>query len=58
VDVDHPFQAYFPDRYYAVAVPLTLLVLGVTGISTLIALVMIKAGQGKKTTPSETKKQQ
>lgn len=57
MDADHAFQAFFPDPYYAVAIPLVLLVVGITGISTLIALVMVKADKGKKPAATESKKQ-
>jgi dolichyl-phosphate mannosyltransferase polypeptide 2 regulatory subunit len=43
VDIGHRLHAYFPDQYYAVSIPLTLLVLGITGITSLIALVLIKS---------------
>lgn len=49
-------QQYFPDPYYAVALPLSLLVLMVSGVTALIALVMIKSGATNKIPVQESKK--
>lgn len=54
MDLDHPIQAYFPDRYYAVAVPVVCLVVALTAITSMIALVMIKSGGSKKTSATNT----
>lgn len=51
MEKSHPIQAYFPDPYYAVAVPLGLLVLGVSAITSLIALVMIRSEAAKAAAP-------
>lgn len=34
---------YFPDRYYAVAVPAALLILGISFVGTFVSIVMIKS---------------
>ena len=47
VDEDHAMKRYFPDVYYALAIPLLLLVVGLAAIVALIALVTIKAGRSK-----------
>ena len=54
VDEGHFTQSFFPDRYYALALPLLLLVVGLSAVGTLIAIVMIKAGRSsaKKTPPA------
>eukprot|EP00741_Cyanophora_paradoxa_P009623 tig00001542_g9321.t1 len=39
---------YFPDRYYAVAVPAALLVVLFTGVGLFVSLSIIKSGQKKK----------
>lgn len=44
-------QAYFPDRYWAVAIPLLLLAVVVSGITSMIALVMVKSRKLKPNSP-------
>ncbi|KAJ1678992.1 hypothetical protein EV182_002948 [Spiromyces aspiralis] len=51
VDENHFARAFFPDRWYAIALPVFLLIVGVTGIGGFLALVMIRSAgqkQGKK----------
>ncbi|KAG9302163.1 hypothetical protein G9A89_020597 [Geosiphon pyriformis] len=45
VDEDHPLHEYFPDRDYAIRIPVVLLLIGLTVVSTFLALVMIKSGK-------------
>lgn len=60
MDAGHVLHNYFPDRYWAVAVPAVLLLVGACAIITMIALVMKKGSKGKKkkeepTIPNATK---
>lgn len=48
VDADHFIQSFFPHRYWAVAVPSLLLVVGITIITSLVSLVMLRADREKK----------
>jgi len=43
VDDDQPMHTLFLERKFAITIPLTLLVLGLTGVFTFIAVVMIKS---------------
>ncbi|ETV80032.1 hypothetical protein H257_07215 [Aphanomyces astaci] len=43
VDKDHIVQSFFPERYYAIAIPSVLLVVFLTVCSTFIGLVMIRS---------------
>ncbi|KAF0700589.1 Aste57867_8925 [Aphanomyces stellatus] len=43
VDKDHVVQSFFPERYYAIAIPSILLVVFLTVCSTFIGLVMIRS---------------
>ncbi|KAF0546619.1 dolichol phosphate-mannose biosynthesis regulatory [Gigaspora margarita] len=48
VDDGHPLHEYFPDRKYAIIIPVVLLLFGLTVIFTFLALVMIKSSGTKK----------
>ncbi|KAI8873142.1 dolichol phosphate-mannose biosynthesis regulatory, partial [Ramicandelaber brevisporus] len=43
VDEGHPLQGFFPDRIYAIRVPVALLVFGLATIGGFISLVLIKS---------------
>jgi hypothetical protein len=48
VDTEVPVHAYFPDRYYAIAVPSVLLVLLLAFIGTFVSITIIKSSASKK----------
>lgn len=48
VEPGHFFHSFFPDRYWAIVIPVVLMILGVTLIGTFLALVMIRKGKPKK----------
>jgi dolichol phosphate-mannose biosynthesis regulatory protein len=48
VDTEVPVHSYFPDRYYAIAVPAVLLVLLLGFIGTFVSITMIKSSTSKK----------
>jgi dolichol phosphate-mannose biosynthesis regulatory protein len=48
VDEDKGIHNYFPPYHYAVLIPAVLLVVGVAGVLSFLALVMINSGAGKK----------
>ncbi|GBB94601.1 hypothetical protein RclHR1_02390007 [Rhizophagus clarus] len=48
VDDGHPLHEYFPDRSYAIRIPVVLLLFGLTVVFTFLALVMIKSNGAKK----------
>ncbi|KAH9076802.1 dolichyl-phosphate mannosyltransferase polypeptide 2, regulatory subunit [Aphanomyces euteiches] len=50
VDKDHAVQSFFPERYYAMAIPSVLLVVFLTVCSTFIGLVMIRSKPPKTQT--------
>ncbi|KAJ2237996.1 Dolichol phosphate-mannose biosynthesis regulatory protein [Coemansia sp. RSA 1722] len=52
VDQDHPARMLFPPQWYAIALPVFLLVVGVTGIFGFLSFVMLKSGKkaAKKST--------
>jgi len=43
IEPKHFVHSYFPERYYAITIPVTLLVVGLTVIFTFLSLVMIKS---------------
>ncbi|CAG8452958.1 8869_t:CDS:2 [Ambispora gerdemannii] len=45
VDEGHPLHEFFPDRIYAIRIPVVLLLVGLTVVFTFVALVMIKSGK-------------
>ncbi|CAG8522621.1 2015_t:CDS:2 [Ambispora leptoticha] len=45
VDEGHPLHEFFPDRIYAIRIPVVLLLFGLTVVFTFVALVMIKSGK-------------
>lgn len=45
---DHTLQQLFPDRYWAIAGPLILLVLGLTGVGSFFSLLLIRGKDQKK----------
>ena len=47
-------QAFFPDRYIAIALPALLLVVAITLVLTFVGIVMMKSGKKKK--PAADKK--
>jgi dolichyl-phosphate mannosyltransferase polypeptide 2 regulatory subunit len=48
VDADHPLQAYFPERKYAIMVPTIALVSVFAVAGTFIGMVMINSGKKQK----------
>ncbi|KAJ2724850.1 Dolichol phosphate-mannose biosynthesis regulatory protein [Coemansia sp. Benny D115] len=52
VDEDHPARMLFPPQWYAIALPVFLLVVGVTGIFGFLSFVMLKSA--KKTAKKST----
>ncbi|KAJ1965474.1 Dolichol phosphate-mannose biosynthesis regulatory protein [Dipsacomyces acuminosporus] len=46
VDEDHPARSLFPPQWYAIAIPVFLLTVGVTGIFGFLSFVMLKSGKG------------
>ena len=50
IDKDHPFQSYFPDPIYAIAVPATLLVFFIGLVTIFVSVVLLK--ELSKTKPS------
>lgn len=53
---EDPLLAYFPDRYYAVALPAVLLVAGVTLVMAFVGVVMMKTAAKKAKKAAESKK--
>ncbi|PVU88785.1 hypothetical protein BB559_005399 [Furculomyces boomerangus] len=45
VDKDHPLTLLFPPQWYAIAIPVFLLVAGACGITAFISMVMIKSAK-------------
>ncbi|KAI8320981.1 dolichol phosphate-mannose biosynthesis regulatory [Martensiomyces pterosporus] len=52
VDEDHPARKLFPPQWFAIAIPVFLLTVGVTGIFGFLSFVMLKSG--KKTAKKST----
>ncbi|KAJ2358923.1 Dolichol phosphate-mannose biosynthesis regulatory protein [Coemansia erecta] len=52
VDEDHPVRRLFPPQWFAIAIPVFLLAVGVTGIFGFLSFVMLKSGKkaAKKST--------
>ncbi|RKP05140.1 dolichol phosphate-mannose biosynthesis regulatory protein-domain-containing protein [Thamnocephalis sphaerospora] len=50
VDEDHALHSYFPPREYAIKIPVALLLVGLTGVFTFLASVMIRSGKKKQKT--------
>ncbi|KAI9501467.1 Dolichol phosphate-mannose biosynthesis regulatory protein [Coemansia spiralis] len=52
VDADHPARGLFPPQWFAIALPVFLLVVGVTGVFGFLSFVMLKSGKkaAKKST--------
>ncbi|KAJ1948166.1 Dolichol phosphate-mannose biosynthesis regulatory protein [Linderina pennispora] len=50
VDVGHPARKLFPPQWYAIALPVLLLTVGVTGIFGFLSFVMLKSGKKAKST--------
>ncbi|KAJ1950009.1 Dolichol phosphate-mannose biosynthesis regulatory protein [Linderina macrospora] len=50
VDIDHPARKLFPPQWYAIALPVLLLTVGVTGIFGFLSFVMLKSGKKAKST--------
>mmetsp|Transcript_13018 Transcript_13018/g.19671 ORF Transcript_13018/g.19671 Transcript_13018/m.19671 type:complete len:80 (+) Transcript_13018:143-382(+) len=48
IDADHFIQGYFPDREYAIIIPIIVAVLGITVIGTFLSLILIKSGRKKQ----------
>ncbi|KAI9034361.1 dolichol phosphate-mannose biosynthesis regulatory [Hyaloraphidium curvatum] len=48
VDSDHPARAYFPPPEWAIRVPVALLLVGLTGVSSFVALVMLRSKRRSK----------
>jgi hypothetical protein len=48
VEPHHFFHSFFPDRYWAIVIPVVLMILGVTLVGTFLALVMIRKGKKPK----------
>ncbi|CAG8679546.1 18192_t:CDS:2, partial [Acaulospora morrowiae] len=48
VDDGHPLHEYFPDRSYAIKIPVVILLVGLTVVFTFLSLVMIKSNSSKK----------
>jgi len=44
---EHPLQAFFLPRVYAIALPVALLLLGLSGVGAFLASVVIKQGKKK-----------
>lgn len=51
VDEGHVLHSYFPPRAYAIRIPVILLILGLTVVSSFLALVMIKSARSKRKAP-------
>jgi hypothetical protein len=47
VDADHPLQAWFPERRWAIAIPTVLFITVVAVAGTFVGLVMAKSGKKK-----------
>lgn len=47
VDEEHPIRQLFPPQWFAIAIPVILLTIGVTGIFGFLSFVMLKAGKKK-----------
>ncbi|KAJ1832090.1 Dolichol phosphate-mannose biosynthesis regulatory protein [Coemansia sp. RSA 2711] len=52
VDADHPAHKLFPPQWFAIAIPVFLLAVGVTGVFGFLSFVMLKSGRqaAKKST--------
>ncbi|KAJ2712006.1 Dolichol phosphate-mannose biosynthesis regulatory protein [Coemansia spiralis] len=52
VDEDHPARQLFPPQWFAVAIPVFLLAVGITGLFGFLSFVMLKSGKkaAKKST--------
>ncbi|KAI8049676.1 dolichol phosphate-mannose biosynthesis regulatory [Syncephalis plumigaleata] len=50
VDVGHPLHDFFPAHEYAIKIPVALLLVGLTGVFTFMASVMIRSGKKKQKT--------
>ncbi len=48
LDTNNPLQDFFPDRYYAVAIPAVLLVLAITLVTAFVGMVIMKSAAKKK----------
>jgi hypothetical protein len=48
VDAEHPLQALFPERKWAILLPTVAFIGAVTMAGTLVGLMMIRSGAGKK----------
>jgi hypothetical protein len=48
VDAEHPLQALFPERKWAVLIPTVAFIGAVTMAGTLVGLLMIRSAMGKK----------
>ncbi|KAJ2158758.1 hypothetical protein GGF46_003539 [Coemansia sp. RSA 552] len=45
VDKGHPAHALFPPQWFAVAIPVLLLAVGITGVFGFLSFVMLKSGK-------------
>ncbi len=48
VDFNHPFQQYFPDRIYAIAIPCALFVLALVVVGMFISVILIRDSYRRK----------
>jgi dolichyl-phosphate mannosyltransferase polypeptide 2 regulatory subunit len=48
--VGHPLHDFFPAHEYAIKIPVALLLVGLTGVFTFMASVMIRSGKKKQKT--------
>jgi dolichyl-phosphate mannosyltransferase polypeptide 2 regulatory subunit len=55
LEESNPLQPFFPDRYYAVAIPAVLLVLAITVVTAFVGMVIMKTA-AKKTSAAAEKK--
>ncbi|EKX38440.1 hypothetical protein GUITHDRAFT_115407 [Guillardia theta CCMP2712] len=44
VDNDHPLQLAFPSKFYALSIPVFIMVLGMTTTASFIAVILIRDG--------------
>ena len=55
MDAHNPLQGFFPDRYYAVAIPAVLLVLAITVVTAFVGMVIMKSAAKKKSAAAAKK---
>ena len=48
LDDGHVLRIFFPDQYYAIAIPLLLLVIGIATLAILLGLVSLKTALGER----------